>query len=362
MNVLGFILGDVWTYMFIPLIWIAIHIARTAVSGYDDLFGIFDDVFDKELKLYKSIDRPKDTTNQERIITIFIEDKVYVDFKSKVRKRLFGVFNRIFLGIVILASPFITYFYFGAYLVVGVYGSMEPIIWLYIYIISNLIIGIMILASLASLVWIVFSMIMSISELENHKDDFKIANYIQLLKGEKFKSLDRMMGYDTFYEQTTAIGAFIYKLTLRALLIMVAYAINLIFFSFLNQLDLGLGVYGIGLTIIAIAIFIFVWPQLGLHNILAKRKKEIMRELILKQDKFDTEVMAITSQSIESDPAEATRKKEASDSVASIYKNVKRRSTWGFEIPALIQFLATSAVPLVTTFLYAFFGELLVVP
>jgi hypothetical protein len=306
-------------------------------------------------------------TNQDRIEAIFTETEKFNDFKDTVRNQLFSFINHVFIGIVILASPFIAYFYFEAYLVVGVYGSMEPIIWLYIYIISNLIIGIMILASLASLVWIVFSMIMSISSLEGCKNDFKIANYIQLLEGAKIKTLDRYMGYDAFYEQTTAIGAFIYKLTLRALLIMVAYAINLIFFSFLNQLDLGLAVYGIGLAIIIIAIFIFVWPQLGLHNVLAKRKKEILRGLVLMQDKFDTEVMAMTSKSVKWTHTGTTLKKmelkkEASDSVASIYRNVKGRSTWGFEIPALIHFLATSAVPLVTTFLYAFFEEILVVP
>ena len=87
---------------------------------------------------------------------------------------------------------------------------------------------------------------------------------------------------------------------------MVAYAINLIFFSYLNLLNLGLGVYGIGLTIIGIAIFIFVWPQLGLHNVLSNRKKEIMRELVLKKDILDTEVMIITSQSIVQNRAGAT--------------------------------------------------------
>ena len=361
MNVLEFLLGDVWTYMFLPLIWIVIHIARTAVSGYDDLFGIFDDTFDKKLKLYKSLDRPKYKTNQERIIRIFIETDYYNDFKDNVRKRLFGRKELGFLGMVILVSPFITYFYFDAYLVVGVYGSFEPIIWLYVYIISNLIIGLLILASLASLVWIVFSMIMSISQLEDDKDKLKIANYIALLKGVDIKTPDIMMGYDTFYEETTAIGSFIYRLTLRALLIMVAYAINLIFFSFLNQLDLGLGVYGIGLTIIGVALFIFVWPQMGLHNILSSRKKEIMRELKIKKDILDTDVMITTSKS------GATLKKtkvqiEAAERVSSIYDNVKERSTWGFEITALIQFVAMSAVPLVSTFLTALFEELIAFP
>ena len=361
MNVLEFLVGDVWTYMFLPLILIVIHIARTAVSGYDDLFGIFDDAFDKELKLYQPLDRPKDTINQERIRKIFSEDRFYFDFKKNVRKRLFGGYERIFLLMVIIAIPFITYFYFDAYLVVGVYGSFEPVIWLYVYIISNLVIGLLILASLASLVWIVFSMIMSISQLEEYKGKFKIANYIDLLKGGKIKTLNLMMGYDTFYEETTAIGSFIYRLTLRALLIMVAYALNLIFFSFLNSLNLGLGVYGIGLAIIGIAVFIFVWPQLGLHNVLTSRKKEIMRELVLKKDMLDTEVMIITSQSIVPNRAgaaleETKLKVEASERIASIHRNVKERSTWGFEITTLIQFVATSAVPLVTTILSAFFG------
>lgn len=358
MNVLEFLLGDVWTYMFLPLIWIVIHIARTAVSGYDDLFGIFDDDFDKKLKLYKSLDSPKDKTNQERIKEIFTNE--YTKFKDKVRKRLFGGSERVFHALVIVASPVISYFYIEAYLVVGVYGSFEPIIWLYVYIVSNLIIGLMILASLASLVWIVFSMILSISALENHKNDFKIANYLALLKGEKYKSLNVMMGYDTFYEETSAIGSFIYRLTLRALLIMVAYAINLIFFSFLNQLNLGSAVYGIGLTIIGIALFIFVWPQLGLHNVLDKRKKEIMRELILKKDVLDTEVMIVIAESLESGHEEKALKdtklkREASELLLSIYNNVKERSTWGFEITMLIQFLAVSAVPLITTLLTALF-------
>jgi hypothetical protein len=252
----------------------------------------------------------------------------------------------------------ITYFYFDAYLFVGVYGSMEPIIWLYIYIISNLIIGLVIACCIASLAWIVFSMILSISKLENFKDDFKIANYIQQLKGEKFSALDCVRGYDTFYEETTGIGTFITGLTLRALIIMVLYALNLIFFSFLNQLNLGFGIYAIGLSLIGLALILFIWPQVGLHNLLSKRKKEIMRELVLEQDALDTEVIFITSRFIELKRAdstlnEASLRREASDRLRSIYRNVKERSTWGFEITTLIKYLGTSAIPLITTLLSA---------
>jgi len=364
MNVLDNLSGDVWTYLYLPLFVLVIHIARKAVSGYDDLFGILDLDFEKKLKLYKSLDLPTDTTNQERIKTIFEKESAYMDFKKQVRNLLFGGFERYFVIAIIIASPVITYFYFDAYLFVGVYGSTEPMIWLYIYIVSNLIIGLWIACCIASLAWIVFSMIMSISKLENYKDDYKIANYIQLLKrvessnGVSVATLDRVMGYDTFYEQTTAIGTFITGLTLRALIIMVLYALNLIFFSFLNQLSLGLGVYAIGLSLVGLALILFIWPQLGLHNLLSKRKKEIVRELVLKKDKLDTEVILITSQIIESERAattlnEASLRRETSDRVGNILSNVKKRSTWGFEITTLIKYLGTSAVPLITTLLSA---------
>lgn len=356
MGVLGFLQGDVWTYLFLPLFIIVIHIARKAVSGYDDLFGVLDPEFEKNLKLYKSLDLPVDTVNQERIKTIFIDESDYLEFKGDVRKLLFHGVEKYFVLAIIIASPIITYFYVDAYLFVGVYGATEPVLWLYIYIATNLIIGLAIVCGIASLVWIVFSMIISISKLEAYRNKFKISNYIQLLKGERFESLDRVMGYDTFYEQTTAIGSFIYGLTLRALIIVIAYALNLIFFSFLNQLNLGLGVYAIGLSIVVFSVILFMWPQLGLHNLLNKRKKEILRELKLKQDALDTEVMIITSRFIESERSgptlnEASLKREASERVGSIYSNVKERSTWGFEITTFIKFVSTSAVPLITTFI-----------
>jgi hypothetical protein len=356
MGVLGFLQGDVWTYLFLPLFIIVIHIARKAVSGYDDLFGVLDPEFEKNLKLYKSLDLPVDTVNQERIKTIFIDESDYLEFKGDVRKLLFHGVEKYFVLAIIIASPIITYFYVDAYLFVGVYGATEPVLWLYIYIATNIIIGLAIVCGIASLVWIVFSMIISISKLEAYRNKFKISNYIQLLKGERFESLDRVMGYDTFYEQTTAIGSFIYGLTLRALIIVIAYALNLIFFSFLNQLNLGLGVYAIGLSIVVFSVILFMWPQLGLHNLLNKRKKEILRELKLKQDALDTEVMIITSRFIESERSgptlnEASLKREASERVGSIYSNVKERSTWGFEITTFIKFVSTSAVPLITTFI-----------
>lgn len=358
MQVLDPFIKDVWTYLYLPILLMVVHIARSAVSGYDDLFGVFDKDFEKKLKLYKSLDLPPDTINQERIKTIFSSDEAYQKFKGQVRKLLFGGFERFFTIAVVIASPIIVYLYVDAYLFVGVYGSMEPIIWLYIFIASNLIMGLLVLCSLASFTWVIFSMILSISRLEDYKSNFKIANYIQLLQGERFASLDRVMGYDTFYEHTTAIGSFIYRLTLRALIIMIAYALNLIFFSFLNQLNLGLGVYVIGLSIIGLALILFFWPQLGLHSLLSKRKKEIMRQLILKRDMLDTEVMFITSQFIESEQAgptlnEASLKREASERVDSIYRNVKERSTWGFEITTVIKYLGTSAVPFITTLISA---------
>jgi hypothetical protein len=375
MGVLTEILGDPWIALYLPLFVLVIHIARKAVSGYDDLFGIFDSEFEKELRLYTSLDvetNPDnqenhradrinqeddriDLTNQERIKDIFEKEQHYEKFKSKIRGMVFSSWERVIVFAVIIASPVIAYIYFDAYLYVGVYGSFTPPEWLYIYIISNLIIGFAIVLCLASLCWIVLSMILSISKLEEHKVEFKIRNYIKLLKGEKFERLDRVMGYDTFYERTTAIGSFIYGITLRALVIMIAYALNLIFFSFLNQLNIGIGVYAIGLSIIGFAIIIFFWPQLGLHNLLNNRKKEIMRELILKQDTLDTEVMHMTSESDRSSFTvnEVALQREASERVGSIYRNVKERSTWGFEITTMIKYIGTSAVPFITTVISA---------
>ncbi|MFW9975529.1 MAG: hypothetical protein ACFFDQ_09710 [Candidatus Thorarchaeota archaeon] len=361
MNVLENLVWDWWTYLYLPIFLLVVHIARTAVSGYDDLFGIFDPNFEKRLKLYKSLDLPSDTLNQERIRTIFIEDRFYQAFKKQVRQRLFGGIERYFILAVIIASPIISYFYVNAYLFVGVYGAKEPVIWLYVYIATNLIIGFWFAFGLASLVWIIFSMIMSISRLEKCKKGFKVTNYLQLLKGEEFESLDRVMGYDTFYEQTTAIGSFIYRLTLRALIIMVVYALNLIFVSFLNQLNLGLGVYSIGLFIVGLAIILFTWPQVGLHGLLNRRKKEILRELILKKDKLDTEVIFMTSKVMAAERTESTLneaafKREASDRVSKIYSDVKERSTWGFEISTVIKYLGTSAIPLISSLLSTLLG------
>jgi hypothetical protein len=288
-------------------------------------------------------------------------------YKKKVRKLLFGGIERIFIVGIVIASPLIAYLYFDAYLVVGVYGSMEPAVWLYIYIISNLIIGLVIACSIASLAWIIFSMILSISKLEESKKEFKIEYYIEHLKGNKIQSLDLVMGYDTFYEQTTAVGTFLTGLTLRALIIMVLYALNLTLFSFLNLLNLGVGVFAIGLFIIGIALILFVWPQLGLHNLLNRRKKQIMRELAIKKDSLDTQVMFITERIIDSDHEghtlnEAVVRREASERVKSIYDNVKVRSTWGFEITTLIKYMGTSAIPLITSLLDAIYQGLFPTP
>ena len=368
MHVESFILRDPWTYMFFPLLAIVVYIARTAVSGYDDLFGIFDTSFEQNLRLYKSLNQPEDETeNQERIKNIFRKNEYYEDFKKDVRDRLFGNREKKFLYVVIGLSPFIAILYYLAYLDVGVYGETGYFIWLNIYIISNLVVGFLILICLTSLVWIVFSMILSISDLEGYSENFKIAKYIDFLKGKRYESLDDAMGYDSFYEHTTAIGSFIYKLTLGALLILVAYALNLIFFSFLNQLEIQFLSYGIGLGIIISSIAVFVWPQLGLHNILSKRKRDILRELIFEKDKLDRDVMQLTIQSIESGRSkdsmdEISLKKETSERVENIYRTVKERTTWGFEISTLIQFLIASSVPLVTTMLYAFFEQLFTPP
>ncbi len=362
MDVLDNLSGDVWTYLYIPTFVVIIHIAQKAVRGYDDLFGVLDSEFEQKLKLYKSLDLPSDTINQERIKDIFINEDTR-EYKKKVRKLLFGGIERYLVCAVIFASPVITYLYFDAYLFVGVYGATEPIIWLYIYIVSNLIIGLLIACSIASLAWIIFSMILSISKLEECKKDFKITNYLKLLKGEEFESLNRVMGYDTFYEQTTSIGTFITGLTLWALAIMVISALNLIFFSFLTQLNLGLGIYVIGLSIVALALILFIWPQLGLHKLLNKRKKEIMRGLILKKDKLDTEVMVINARYIESERSgqivnEASLRSVSSTLVGNISNNVKERSTWGFEITTLIKYVGTSAVPLITQIVNAIFEGL----
>jgi hypothetical protein len=197
MDVVSFILTDPWTYMFFPLLAIVVYIAKTAVSGYDDLFGIFDENFDQNLKLYKTFHKPE-TENQKRISKIYRDDKFYDIFKEKVRNRLFGGYEKRFLYLVIIFSPLIVYLYYLAYLDVGVYNAYGPLIWFNVYVISNLVIGLAILTCLASLVGIVFSMIRSISDLEDDAEEFKIAKYIKFLQGERYESLDDAMGYDSF--------------------------------------------------------------------------------------------------------------------------------------------------------------------
>ena len=103
MNVLDHIMGDVWTYLYIPLFVVAIHIARMAVRGYDDLFDVLDKEFEEKLKLYTSLNLPPKTENQKRIRDIFINEDT-TGFKKQVRKLLFSGADWIFVGAIVLAK------------------------------------------------------------------------------------------------------------------------------------------------------------------------------------------------------------------------------------------------------------------
>lgn len=182
-----------------------------------------------------------------------------------------------------------------------------------------------------------------------------------MLRQEKVEDLniDDVMGYDTFYANTTPIGDFLFGLTWRTLIVVVVYSLNMILFSFLRWIEIGMLLYVFGLIILLGASIMFIWPQLGLHNLLIRRKKDIEYALIEKRDSLRSEILLKSAKAQLEDDLEIVNRmssevvlhEKALNRVQRILDSIIAKTTWSFDKFKVVKLLIGSATPLLVSIL-----------
>lgn len=345
---------DPWTYIWFPLWFFGTYIVRQIVSGFDNLFDIFDEEFESRVKLYASFDVPP-TNVQRRIQSLFVSESKYNEFRESIRRLLFSRWERVLLFLYALANPAIVFIVVTVYdpaHTIGYYGSfVEPYVSFLTY--WNLGFALFLGYFLVSALWVVIVMILSISKIDNFHSDLKVTEYAEVIREAQPPEKERVMGYDTFYAYTTPIGQFLYSVTFRIMIFIVSLVVYMFIVNFLIGFDIGLYGYLFSMGCVAITLILFISPQIGLHNILAKTKNELRDALVTRRDKMNTEVLWWVSKCDEVSTKEivdnAYINKTALERIEQLIQNIDDGATWSFRMPTALKLIATSLTPLLVT-------------
>ena len=340
---------DTWVYVLLLFTILGIWTVNETVKGFDRIFDIFDPEFEAKVKLFKSMDIPK-TEEQDRVRSLFSDSESYYKFQDEVRSLVFSRWEHVLVGLVLLAGIVGGVYVFTVYdiRVFGIYGVvLEP--YTTIFYVASVAIFIVTGLSAISLLWLLISMVLSVSKIKKHKEDLKINNYIDMINRQKMYNENEVSGYETFYSLTSPIGQFLYGITFRIMMIL----IGIVTCWMILMTLLGLEIEMIGITLsVALAgasLVIFVIPQMGIHLLLAEIKNEVVDALILRRDETNTKFLLqfteFTSGDVGSRETPPFGLKALVEHMERIINMVQDQPTWSYRMPTALKLIATSFLP-----------------
>ncbi len=341
---------DAWVYVILLFTVLGIWTVNETVKGFDRIFDIFDPEFEAKVKLYKSMDIPA-TEEQDRVSSLFSNTESYHKFRDEVRSLVFSRWEHVLVGVVLLAGIIGSVLLFTTYdiRVFGIYGVvLEP--YTTIFYVAAAAIFIVTGLSAISLLWLLISMVLSVSRLKKYKEDLKISNYIDMINKQKMYNEDEVSGYETFYALTSPIGQFLYGITFRIMMIL----IGIVTCWMIIMTLLGLEIEMIGIILSAAlagaSLVIFVIPQMGIHLLLAEVKNEVVDALVLRRDETNTKFLL---QFTDFSTGDAGSRETPPFGLKALVEHLERiidmvlnQPTWSYRMPTALKLIATSLLPL----------------
>ena len=340
---------DAWVYVLLLFTILGIWTVNETVKGFDRIFDIFDPEFEAKVKLFRSMDIPK-TEEQNRVRSLFSDPESYREFQDEVRSLVFSRWEHFLVGLVFLAGIIGGVFLLTVYdiRVFGIYGViMEP--YTTIFYIAAIAVFIVTGLSAISLLWLLISIVLSVSRLKKYRENLKINNYLDMISKQKMYNDNEVSGYETFYAFTSPIGQFLYGITFRIMIILIG--IVTCWMIIMTLLGLEIEMIGIVLSVVlaGASLVIFITPQMGIHQLLAEIKNEVVDALILRRDETNTKfLLQFTDYSTGEVGSRETPPfglKALVEHLERIIDTVQNQPTWSYRMPTALKLIATSFLP-----------------
>ena len=324
---------------------------RDIFEGYENLFNVFDEQTDANLKLYQNMDRPSSKT-QMGMQELFKDKESYTAFQEWARRIVFDKTTELTtiltLIIVIIIVLYNSIFY--EKVILGGTISRYPLWILEISIDALLIIFITLALSFIFLHGIEY--FLTISRLGASQRNLSVWSYIQYLRGAPVTD-HSVMTYWQFHDYTSNIGRHFSGVAFRIVLLGVVG--GLIQIPYGSNIPRNL-TWILASAPIVLSILILVLPLNSLHRVMHDAKVAVLRELEKEYDQLTVQFISHLSEQRHIGTIEQEMKNDENlagkiTALKGIIEETKQQWTWPVRPPMIGRIIAASVIPIIYFFI-----------
>ncbi len=342
------VISDPWSYLFPSVLLIIYKATNIATDGLRELFDVFHSKSADKMDVY-SDNIIKDPLGDKYLKDIFIEG-TFDEVRDDVGRFLFR-----WMGLALGFTLWISWLVAGSYIMWGTGAFSEPIpLWMVVYMGTNTILFGVASFGVASVTWIVLTLIRSIKRLMQYKENLKISEYIRHIRNQEDTKTDQMMDYHQLYIKIVPLGQYLTTLAFFVLGIVVVSAVYWTLFFYIFNMDPLIFVWVMNAIALVFSIAFFIWPQLDMSSFLGERKSAFLSALTHARMEVDlffiSKCRELSAESIKSDShMEAT--KSALEGWNLDIQYTENISIWSFRTSTVIQIVIAVFVPILVAIL-----------
>jgi len=327
---------------------------RDIVGGYANLFGVFDQETEEDLKLYRSLNQTSSET-KNGMRGLFKDGDTYAAFQELIRRVVFDKTTDIVMIVTIISiSAFVIYNTVVEKIILN--PAISSIALLILEIIIDAYATIFIISALSYLLVFGMGYFYILNRLGGSPSDLSVWDTIQFLRGTPVE--DRSFtSYWRFHAYTSTLGRHFSGIAFRIVLLMTFGALAQIVY---NVSTSNTVTWILAASPVVLSVLVLVLPLNSLHRVLQNARFAVLRELDEEYDQLTSRFIAHLT---ERRYFRITDRAESADedlavkitSLKGIIEETRQQSTWPVIAPAVLQIIATSLIP----FAYFVLQELL---
>jgi len=331
------------------IIPIGIRTIRDIFAGYEDLFNVFDENTEENLKAYRSMKRPSSEI-RKGMSPLFKDEKSYSEFQESIRTIIFENITEIVvlmisisivMGIVTNSVIFEKIIMDGA-ISAYPFSILEGTI--------DIITSMLITLSLSLICLYGVGYLRTISRLGASQSDLSVWNYVQHLQGTPVKE-SSIMSYRNFSDYTSTIGRHFSGIAFRIVLLMVLGGVTQVLY---NTNIPPTVTWILASSPLVVSGLILVLPLNSLHKVMHQAKEAVLREL---EEEYDFLTLRFVTYLSEQRHSERTTSGNQDDenlamkisSLRGIISDTEQQWTWPVRSPMVLRIIITSMIPFAIT-------------
>lgn len=317
---------------------------RDIVASYENLFNVFDEKTEENMKLYQSMSQPSSET-QERMHTLFKDEETYTSFQDEIRTIIFKKSDEIStIGTIIAITIFILYISFYEKIILGGAISIYPLSILEIAI--DAFTSIFITIPLAFIFLFGIGYLRTMSRIGASQNDLSVWKYIQHLRGTPVKDAPSM-SYWEFHDYASTIGQHFSGIAFRIVVLGVLGGLVQILY---NTSTPTLMTWVLAIFPFVLSVLVLALPLNSLHRVMRDAKVAVLT--VLEEEYDHLRLKFISYLMVQRHSGSLSRGKKENEDIAmkipslkGIIEETKLQWTWPVRTPIVLRIIATSMIP-----------------